>query len=132
MTKNDETIARQLLETLAQVTDLFHNSAVTVGRNNKVSKTVNSVEFIKSATGPMLTGYLDAELKDGTAVSWLLDVTWTNHAWTIEARLARSTIKGQETIQELPTESVDEFAHLVRGLLKIVNQLLALRTPELS
>ena len=132
MTKNDETIARQLLETLAQVTDLFRNGAVTVGRHNKVSKTVNAVEFIKSTTGPMLTGYLDAELKDGSAISWLLDLRWTDNAWTIEARLARSTVKGQETIQELPTESVDEFDHLVRSLIRIGSQLLALRTPELS
>jgi len=132
MTKNDETIARQLLETLAQVTDLFRNGAVTVGSHNKVSKTVNAVEFIKSATGPMLTGYLDAELKGGTAISWLLDLRWTDNAWTIEARLARSTVKGQETIQELPTESVDEFDHLVRSLIRIGSQLLALRTPELS
>jgi hypothetical protein len=132
MTKHDETIARQLLGTLAQVTDLFRNNAVSVGRHNKVSKTVNAVEFIRSTTGPMLTGYLDAELKDGTALSWLLDVVWSDESWTICARLARTTRNGPETIQMLPTEEIREFDHFRDSLLRIVQQLLALRSPALD
>jgi hypothetical protein len=54
------------------------------------------LKFVKSTSGYVIAGHVDAELRDGTAISWLLDVTWTDQLWTVEAGLARSTGKGQE------------------------------------
>jgi hypothetical protein len=132
MTKSEETTARQLMDTLAQLTELFRHNAVTVGKHTKVSKTLNALEFTRSTTGPLLTGYLDAELKDGTALSWLLDVAWTDESWSIQAKLARSTRDGQDTIQELPGEEISGFEYFRSRILDTTRRLLALRAAPLD
>ncbi len=127
MSSNEERTARKVMETMARVTFLLRDHAVIIGRLPSVNKTLTALEFYDSVNGPpILSGYSEAQLKNGGAISWLLDVTWTDDNWTIESEVVRSVGGEQETIQKLPmivVRTVDEFpqtlAEAVRHLLDI-------------
>ena len=132
MIPNEERIARQVLESIAQATSLFRERAVSIERLPSVKRTITALEFYKSVNGPpVLSGYLDAQLQDGTAVSWLLDVTWTDETWIMNLKLARSSGGEQEVLQELPTITVQTVPELPSKLSQAVRQLLEIRPPFL-
>jgi len=65
-----------------------------ISRMKRVEKALNAVEVIKYESGTLIEECVDAELNDGTAISWLLDVSWTSDSWTIEASLEMSSAGG--------------------------------------
>jgi len=127
-----EAIARQVLDTVAGITALFRAHAIATRRRRRVTKVISRVEIPKYETGAMIEGYVDAELDNGAAVSWLLDVSWNDEAWNVEARLARSTKEGQEVLQELPAETTQELGDFLAGLVRTTERLLTLEPPELD
>lgn len=133
MKPNEEIIARRVLEAVAEVKDLFRNHAVAMRRHQGVSKTLNGVEVIKYKSGPVLEGYVDAELADGTTFSWLLDVKWPDNSWIIEATTAARSSSGgdQETVEQLPSVTVKNVDEFLQALLEAVRQLLDLRPSSL-
>ena len=133
MNSNDERIAREVLQAVAQITFLMRDQAVTIGRLSSVKETLTAVEFYDSAEGPpILSGYVDAKLKDETAVSWLLDMTWTDKIWTVDSKLASSAGGEQDILQELPTITVQTVGELPQRLVETVRRLLELRPPALK
>ena len=59
-----------------------------------------------------LDGYVDAELRSGDAVAWLLDGTWTGEQWTIEHCILRNHGAGQNVLTEHPVaraSTLDDF-----------------------
>jgi hypothetical protein len=131
MNVSKHTIAEDLLEAIAETNCVFREKAVEIGRRRGVTKAITSCEIRKYRTGSALEAHLDAELEDGNAVSWLLEVSWTNAEWTIERKLVKSTNSGQDTIADLPTATIKEFEKFVELLPRMASELLALQAPEL-
>jgi hypothetical protein len=132
MNLNEEILARRVLEAVSEVKELFRKHAIAVDRLKSVSRTLEAVEVIKYQSGTMLEAYAEAELRDGTFVSWLMDGNWTEDSWAIEAELAGTSHGEQETLQKLPAvrvESVDEF---LEALIEVAGKLLELRSPALG
>jgi hypothetical protein len=127
MKQNDEVIARRVLATLAEIKDLFRNHSIEIRRMNGVRGTLHAVEVIKYETGPVLEGYMDAELADGTILSWLLDVRWTEDSWTIEAKMARSAKGEQDVLESLPISNARTLDEFIRILVDTAHRLLGLR-----
>ena len=127
-----ETAARRMLEAMAETNRLFREAAFEIGRLQNVAKVISSCEVFKFEAESTLEAYLDAELKDGNGISWLLDVAWTDTEWIIRRKLVRSTNSGQDTIKEMPTKTIERFEEFVESLPRMASELMALRTAELD
>lgn len=132
MKQNDEVIARRVLATLAEIKDLFRSHSIEIRRMNNVRGTLHAVEVIKYETGPVLEGYMDAELADGTILSWLLDARWAEDSWTIETKIARSAEGEQDVLESLPISTVGTLDEFIRSLIEAAHRLLGLRPASLS
>lgn len=132
MTESPETTARRLLEVLARIKDLLRNHGIVIRRQKNVSRTQDALEVIPYNSGPVIEGYVEAELQDGSAISWLLDVTWNNEQWKIAARLTRSARDTQETLWELEEQTVSDFEQFTNRLTEVVKQLLLASAPGLN
>ena|SRR5215467_8489066 len=127
-----DTAAKRMLEAIAETNRLFREGAVAIGRLQNVAKAISSCEVFKYKAESTLEAYLDAELKDGNGISWLLDVAWSETEWIIRRKLVRSTNSGQDTIKEMPTKTIERFEEFVESLPRMAVELMALRTPELD
>jgi hypothetical protein len=132
MKQDEEVVARRVLGTLAEVKDLFRIHSIAIRRMNGVQRTLHAVEVIKYETGPVLEGYMDAELADGTILSWLLDVSWTEDSWMIEAKTARSAGGEQDILEALPSANVHSLDEFIQNLMEAVRRLLELRPSFLA
>jgi hypothetical protein len=132
MNMNKESTARQLLEAIAGIHALFKNQAIAIRDLPDISETSFSVQVVRYKNGSVLEGYVDADLSNGIGINSLLDVSWSGESWRIEARLARSTTSGQETLKELPTEVVHQFDEFVTTLNRVARELLDLQTAILK
>jgi hypothetical protein len=132
MSDDKEATARRVLGALAEASSAFREAAIEIGRLKNVDETLSAFEAIKYETEATLEGYLDAELKGGNGISWLLDVTWTESEWSIRGKMVKSTSAGQETFHELAGETLNTFDEFVEYLPRIIQQLLRLRAPELT
>src|SRR5438552_1242464 len=50
---------------------------------------------------PFIEHYVDAELHNGTAIAWLLDITWGEDEWNIDYGVAKNTGQ-QDTLIDFP------------------------------
>jgi len=132
MNINQEAIAKRLLEALAETNQILRESTIEIGRLRNVDKAICSCEVFKYTSESTFEAHLDAELKDGNGISWLLDVGWTDLEWTIRRKLVISTSSGQETLKELPAKAIEGFQEFVQSLPRLAAEILALRTPELD
>src|SRR5260370_27681126 len=78
------------------------------------------------ANGPVLEGYVEANLTNGDVVCWCLDVRWNQDSWAVEATLDRKTGDRQQTVGEIPVETVNDFDAFLKVLKRVVRELLAL------
>jgi hypothetical protein len=133
MNTSEETITRQVLESLSEVTFLFRDRAVALERLPEVKEVLTALEFYETTSGsPMLSGYVDAALNDGTGTTWAWDLTWTDETWIIECKLDRSIGGEQELLQELPPTTVQTVRELPPMLVETARQMLQLRPSWLG
>ena len=125
-----DTVAKQLLEALAEIDRLLRDHAVRLRRSPVVVKAQACFEVVSYANGPVLQGSVDAELTNGDAVCWCLDVRWTQESWNLEATLDRKIGDRQETVKELPLESATDFEGFLDLLGRVVRDLLALTIAD--
>lgn len=65
--------------------------------------------------------WTEAELRDGDAKAWLLDLRWDGSVWEIEADLVLQTHAGQDVLKALglrSAETVEELTHLLAGVVR--------------
>jgi hypothetical protein len=124
--------AKQMLDTLADVNRLLRDHAVELRRSSAVTTAQASLEAVSYRNGPVLEGYVDAELSNGLQLCWCLDVRWNPDSWTIEATLDRKTGDRQETVKELPAETSSNFGDFLDALKRVTSELLALSIPEVA
>jgi hypothetical protein len=117
---------------LGEATLLFRDNANRISSFGNVLKTLTACEIVKYQTGLILEAYIDAELRDGNGVSWLLSVDWTDTAWVLKGKLVKSDINGQESLKELSPRTIEQFEDFLLNLIPFSKELLAFQAPELT
>jgi len=128
--KTKDAIAKELLGELAEINRILRDHAVQLRRSSSVRNVQAALETVSYLNGPTLEGYVDAELTSGDSVCWCLDVRWDKDLWTIEATLDRKTGGRQETVKELPVETVRNVEDFLPALRRTVCDLLVLTTSD--
>jgi hypothetical protein len=120
-----ESDTRVILNALAKVTRLLRDHGVSVRLKPGVKSVATSLEVVEYDNGPMIEGYVDAELEDGTALSWRLDVRWTEVSFEIDATLERISGAGSETLRQLPESVIRDARELPDALIEVTRSLLS-------
>ncbi len=129
----ENSIAKQMLEALAEVNRSLRDHSVALRRSPDVTKAQTSpLEAVFFANGPGLEGHVEAVLANGDVVCWWLYLRWNQDSWLLEATVERKSPDGQETEKELPTETVSDFDGFLKALKRVVPELLALTIPEVG
>lgn len=132
MNDSPEAAAKSMLDLQGEVKELLRNHAIAVRKLQDVIRTLDALEVIGYSSGPVLEGYVEAELRDGSALSWLLEVSWDNEGWAIDARLARSSRDRQDTLKEFSTEKVRDLGQFAIRLKEVVGRLLRVSLVALN
>jgi hypothetical protein len=118
--------AKRLLEAVAETNKLLKDHAVQLRRNSIATNARTSLEAVSYTEGPVLEGYVEAELPNGDSVCWCLDIRWNEHSWIIEATLDRKSGDRQRTVKELPSLMTGDLESFLNALRRMVRELLAL------
>jgi len=70
--------------------------------------------------------WADAELDDGTARTWHLDLRWDGARWTLESHLLRDGSEGQDELHSFPLRHAGTAGEVARELDHAVRELVAL------
>lgn len=124
--------AKRLLEAVAETNKLLREHAVQLRRSSAATSAQTSLEVVSYKKGPVLEGYVEAELPNGNSVCWCLDVRWNQHSWTIEATLDRKSGDRQQTVKELPSQTAGDFESFLNALRWMVRELLALSINDIE
>lgn len=125
---NAEETTRKILGALGQVNRILRDHSAGMERRDDVKSTMTRLEVVNYQTGPMVEGFIEAEMGNGTALCWNFDLTWTDDAFRIEATLDRSSSKGSETLKRLPTKVLHHAEQLPDALTDVTRALLALNS----
>ena len=71
-----------------------------------------ALEFRAYKSGTMLEAYVEAELAEGKALCWWLDVSWNDQHWRIEPSVLVNDTQGQRVLRdflEKTPRTVDDF-----------------------
>jgi hypothetical protein len=128
-------IARQLLETLAQLNSVFRDHEIKYRKLEHVSGVTKYLEVIEYEDGPQIEGSVDVELQDGNVISWILEVTWNKDEWIIAANRKASIVDGQfvdgqKVVAELPTQIITRFDDFLRKVILTAHDLFALQSAS--
>lgn len=121
-----ENIIRELLKVLGETTRLLREHASVLERRPDVKSVSTRCEVVYYKSGSMIEGFVDAELNDGTGLSWCLDVTWSDNSFHVEATLDRSSKGGSETLQRLHVPEMYNVNEFCKVLSSATRALLAL------
>lgn len=123
----------KLLMAIAETNEKFIALSQDLRSRPEIIRVLHSLECRKYGTGVGLEGYVDAELKNGKAICWWLEVHWNEEKWLIESRILVNSDQGQDTIKEFPEKvsgTLDEFiAHLELATNELIN---SIRTIDLT
>jgi hypothetical protein len=104
---------------LGEINRILRNNAVAMERRIGVKSTATRLEVVNYQNEPMVEGFVEAEMDNGTVLCWCLDLTWTDDAFRIEATLDRNSSAGSETLKRLPTEVVHDVGDLPEALANV-------------
>ena len=60
--------------------------------------------------------YVDAKLKSGISISWLLDINWEKSFWTIETRVTTNRGEYEEVLMRYPSKKASTVEQLIKEL----------------
>jgi hypothetical protein len=115
--------AIDLLEMIADSNEKFIALSQYLRSKSTVIRVLHSFECRKYATGAMLQGYVDAEVQNGKAICWWLEVHWGKGKWVIEFRVLVNGDQGQETIKEFPDKISETFSEFIDQLEQATSEL---------
>jgi hypothetical protein len=113
-----------------EVNRLLRDHTVELRRSSLVISAQPCLEAVYYTNGPVLEGYVAAKLANGNTVCWCRDVRWNDDHWAIEATLDKKSGDRQETVKELPSETVTDFDDFLTKLKQIVRELLTLSITD--
>jgi hypothetical protein len=114
----DDKIAIEILEALASSNAKLINLAQHLQGRDEVVRVVSSLECRKYQTGSMLEGYVDVELRNGNALCWNLEVSWSDDSWVIDTRILINNSEGQVTAHKFN----DRTAYTMKEFLELLGE----------
>jgi hypothetical protein len=114
----DDKKAIEMLEALASSNAKLINLAQLLQGCHEVVGVVNSLECRKYQTGSMLEGYVDVELRNGNALCWNLEVSWSDECWMIDTRILINDSEGQVTAHKFN----DRTAYTMKEFLELLGE----------
>jgi hypothetical protein len=114
----DSKKAIELLEAIASSNVKLINLAQLLQDRHEVIRVVNSLECRKYQTGSMLEGYVDVELRNGNALCWNLEISWSDESWTIDTRILINDSEGQVTAHKFN----DRTAYTMKEFLELLDE----------
>ncbi|MCW3094439.1 MAG: hypothetical protein JWL77_57 [Chthonomonadaceae bacterium] len=96
---------KQIIETLA----------LSMRKHPSVVGTHSGVELRHYESGPIIEAYVEAELSNGNAVTWWLDVRPSGKAWSFEARILGNDDRGEITLHVFPTVAASSVQGCVKA-----------------
>ena len=98
------------------ITDLFHslrsnevllsNLAQSLRFSPGVISVHTGLDLRNYRSGTVVEAYVEAEMGNGCAVTWWLDIRERKHEWEFEASILGTDAQGQFTLRRLPTSLV--------------------------
>ena len=117
--------AIDLLEVIADSNEKFIALSQSLRLNPVVTHVLHSLECRKYATGTVLQGYVDAEIQNGKAICWWLEVHWGEGKWIIESRVSVTDDQGQDTIKEFSDKASETFSEFIIQLRQATTELMS-------
>jgi hypothetical protein len=112
-----------LLDTIADSNEKFIALSQYLRSKPTVIRVLHNLECRKYTTGTMLQGCVDAEVQNGKAICWWLEVHWGTGKWVIEFRVLVNSNQGQETIKEFPDKISETFSEFIDQLEQATSEL---------
>lgn len=120
-TDSDQAVL-DVLEAIAETERVLGDLARRLRERADVSEVVRGLNFGK---GPSVDLSTTAELINGEAVSWGIELGFKDGEWVIESSVRRNHGRGQDAIRNLPTRHAITMGELVQELLGSVHMLVA-------
>jgi len=110
--------AATLIESFAACHRRLMDLAAYLRQQPGVVSTATTVDCIKfeRSPSPILAVYVEAELKDGTAMCWTLELSWEERTWVIDGGVSRSAIGGQGRIRDVCDRRAERLEELLGDL----------------
>lgn len=117
-------LAAEVMTLLARCNERLGQIALMAGSLPGVMSVSNRLELRDYRSGPLMEGFVDAELADGSARSIWLQVAWSSRVWTLESSLLAVDNGGrQEVLREFPREEIGAFQELEPILMNALQRL---------
>jgi len=125
-----------LLRAIAMAHERLNALAEKMRTSRTVTTTRSEVDVRDYDSGLCVEIYLDAEMSNGEALTWWMDLTWNAHSWVATASLRRTDDSGQTAIRKStprPCRNVSEVVealHALSGELVSWSDILAAGPPD--
>ena len=86
-----------------------------------VSQNINCQQFESSV---VLELSVDAELRNGKAVCWWLELNWTNKQWVIDTCVLVNHNQGQDKLKDFPNKLPETFEEFIVEFNKSTDELI--------
>lgn len=106
--------ALELLGGIARSNEMLITLSQDLRTMPEVVRVLHSLEARNHPSGAALEGYVDAELHNGKAICWWMDVYWKEEQWIIDCSILVQTDEGQQVVKEFPEKtasSIEEFVN---------------------
>jgi hypothetical protein len=119
--------ASLLLSALAEHREAMISLAVDLRRRRQVAEVTTGIDIRKYESGEIrVESYVDAELRDGRALCWWLEMSSADPArWTIGASLRENNASGQDVLRDFGELAGNSPAGLASGLDRLTRELAA-------
>jgi hypothetical protein len=114
--------ASRLLSALADTHERITDLARELRLHAEVTRVVHGLSPKTYKSGPVIEGYVDAELRSGRSISWWLEITW-GEQWQVSARILENNAQAQETLRSFPDRSARTIDGFISQLGELVNEL---------
>jgi hypothetical protein len=119
-TQNEQ--AATFLEAIATTNERMIGLARILRSGSEVVKVTQTIDCrrylwgLESEVRYTLEFNVEATLKNGTAVDWLIEFYYRETEWVVEARASITHDQGQDTLVEFPEHKSDTLDGFLRGL----------------
>ena len=108
--------ARRLLGELANRNESLIKIAGDLRKRSTVRSVQHNFQLRAYRTGHVLECYVDAELHNGKAIGWWLEVQSTELDWLIRHSVRLNHSDGEDAIQQFPDVHVESLDDLLKHL----------------
>jgi hypothetical protein len=112
-----------LLEAIATGNEKLISLSETLRSHPAVVRALRGFDCRYYQTGVMVEWYVDAELQNGYAMSWWVDLSWTETNWVIEAKILINRDQGQEVLKEFSEQFPNTLKDLISQLKETISTL---------